>query len=114
MVPFMSRRFANLSERQMQKALAEGKLSNLEGQGKPLPDRPEAALVDPGEAIGYRMMHEHGALPQEIALRKALDAAQAAYRQASGDTAKRDAMARIAHLQMKLAIAQEARRKFMR
>jgi len=110
----MTRGFDKLSERQMQKALAEGKLSGLTGEGKPLPDRPEAALVDPGEAVGYRIMHEHGALPEEITLRKALDAAKAAWREAQGDAAKRDAMAKIAELQMKLSIAEDARKKFMR
>ena len=98
----------------MQKALAEGKLSGLKGEGEPLPDRPEAALVDLGEAVGYRIMHEHGALPEEISLRKALDAAKAAYADAQGDAEKRAAMAKIAELQMKLSIAVEARKTFMR
>jgi hypothetical protein len=110
----MTRAFDKLSERQVQKALAEGKLSGLKGEGKPLPVRPEAALVDPGEAVGYRIMHEHGALPEEITLRKALDAANAEWRAAEGDAAKRAAMARIAELQMKLSIAQDARKRFMR
>ena len=109
----MSGRFDKLAERQMKKALAEGRLSGLEGEGKPLPERPEAALVDPGEAVGYRIMHEHGALPQEIELRKAVEAAKAAYAAAGGDADRRAAMARIAELQMKLAIAEEARKRFM-
>lgn len=110
----MTRAFDKLSERQMQKALAEGKLSGLKGEGKPLPDRPEAALVDPGEAVGYRIMHEHGALPEEITLRKALDAAKVAWRAAVGDEDKRAAMAKIAELQMHLSIAEDARKRFMR
>ncbi|MDG4647385.1 DUF1992 domain-containing protein [Roseibacterium sp. SDUM158017] len=68
----MTNRWDRLAERRMRKALAEGKLSGLAGEGRPLPERPEDAFVDPGEAVGYRIMHEHGALPEEIALRKAV------------------------------------------
>jgi hypothetical protein len=110
----MADRWDKLAERQMQKALAERKLSGLEGEGKPLRDRPEEAFVDPGEAVGYRIMHEHGALPEEIELRKAVDAAKAAYSEAKTEDEKRKAMARIAELQMKLSIAEEARKRFMR
>jgi hypothetical protein len=110
----MTDRWDKLAERQMQKALAEGKLSRLEGEGRPLRDRPEDAFVDPGEAVGYRIMHEHGALPEEIELRKAVEAAKADYARAEGDEHRRRAMARIAELQMKLSIAEEARKRFMR
>ena len=109
----MSRWFERLAERRMQKARAEGKLSGLEGEGKPLPAHPEAALVDPGEAVGYRIMAEHGALPEEIRLKKELSAAKAAYAASTSDAEKRAAMARIAELDMKLSIAAEARKRFM-
>ncbi|MBF9058153.1 DUF1992 domain-containing protein [Rhodobacterales bacterium HKCCSP123] len=110
----MSHWFERLAERRMLKAGAEGKLSGLEGEGKPLPRHPEAAFVDPGEAVGYRIMAEHGALPEEVQFRKALAAAKAAYAAAEGDEARRAAMSEIAEVQMKLSIAEEARRKFMR
>lgn len=98
----------------MRKAEAEGQLSGLEGEGKPLPAHPEEAFVSAGEAVGYRMMAEHGALPEEIELRRQIDAAKSAYAGAVGEAGKRTAMARLADLQMKLAITEEARRKFMR
>lgn len=110
----MSHWFERLAERRMLKARAEGKLSGLAGEGKPLPRHPEAAFVDPGEAVGYRIMAEHGALPEEVQLRKALAVAKAAYAAAEGAEAKRKAMAEIAEAQLKLSIAEEARRKFMR
>ena len=109
----MSHWFEKLAERQMLKAGAEGKLSGLEGEGKPLPDHPEAALVDAGEAVGYRIMAEHGALPEEIRLRKERDAAKAAYACAPA-AGKKAAMARLAEAEMKLSIASEARKRFMR
>ena len=98
----------------MLKARAEGKLSGLAGEGKPLPEHPEAPFVDAGEAVGYRIMAEHGALPEGVGLRKALEAAKADYARTKTAEDKRAAMAKIAELDMKLSIAVEARRKFMR
>lgn len=114
MLPIMSRWLERLAERRMLKARAEGKLSGLAGEGKPLPEHPEAPFVDAGEAVGYRIMAEHGALPEEVGLRKALEAANADYALTKTEADKRTAMAKIAELDMKLSIAVEARRKFMR
>lgn len=102
-----------LGERQILKAQAEGKLKNLKGEGRPLPSRPGDAFVDAGEAAGNRIMAEAGALPEEIALRKALEAAIADYAALADPAERKRQMARIAELQMKLSIAEEARRKFM-
>ena len=112
----MSRQFDRLVERQILKARAEGKLDGLDGEGKPLPDHPEAALADPATAAGLRIMAEAGVLPEEITLKKAMDAARVAYARltdADADT-KKAAMAEIARLELKRAIAVEARRKFLR
>jgi hypothetical protein len=108
----MSTWFERLAERRMLKARAEGQLQGLAGEGAPLPKRPEAALVDPGEAVGFRIMAEHGAVPEEIALKRELAEAKAAYA-AAGEGDKRALMARIAELDMKIAIAIEARKRFM-
>ena len=56
MLPIMSRWLERLAERRMLKARAEGKLSGLAGEGKPLPEHPEAPFVDAGEAVGHRIM----------------------------------------------------------
>ena len=102
-----------LVERQILKAQAEGKLSGLDGEGKPLPAHPEEAHVDPAEAAGFRIMAEAGAVPEEIALARAVEEAKAAYRAARGTDGEKAAMARVADLQMKHAIARDARRKFL-
>jgi len=103
-----------IAERRMRKALAEGKLSGLAGEGKPLPDRPEAAFVDAGTAVGFRLMAEAGVIPEEIAIRKQV-AAQAAHLATLTDPAARKAaMAELARLQLRQAIAEEARANFMR
>jgi hypothetical protein len=79
-----------------------------------LPDHPEAAFVDPGEAVGFRIMAEHGALPEEITLKKQLAEAKADYAAAKDNASRRAAMIRIAELDMKISIAMDARRRFMR
>lgn len=109
----MSRSLERLVERQIQKALAEGKLRNLKGEGQPLPDRSGEAFTDMATAVSVRMMAEAGALPEEFKIRKLLDAAKHSYRTAEDDDAKRVAMALIADLEQRYNIAVEARRRFM-
>lgn len=107
-------KFTKLTEAQIRKAEMEGQFDNLSGAGKPLPDRPGDALLDAGEAVGFRMMAEAGALPQEIALKAELDEARAAWQAETDETRKKAAMARIATLQMRYEIARDARRKFLK
>jgi hypothetical protein len=66
----LARWLDRIAERWMRKAEAEGKLSDLAGEGAPLPDLPGDAFVDPGDAIGFRIMAEAGVLPEEIVLTK--------------------------------------------
>jgi hypothetical protein len=105
---------SRLAERQMQKARLKGQLQNLEGEGKPLPDRPGDAFVSAGDAVGFRIMAEAGVLPEEITLKK-LVAAQRAHLATLTDEARRkEAMSELARLEMLQAIAEESRRKFLR
>ena len=110
----MTARFQRLVEQQIAAAAARGELRNLAGEGKPLPAHPEQAVTDPATLIGFRIMAEAGALPEEITLRKSLDVARAAYAELTDPTEKKEAMKVISDLMMRHAIAQEARRKFMR
>lgn len=103
-----------IAERWMLKARAEGKLSGLKGEGKPLPDRTRDAYVDPGEAVGFRIMAEAGALPEEITLAKQIATQQSHLGTLSDPAARKAAMQVLADLQMKHAMAQEARRKFFK
>lgn len=106
--------WSRLTEAQIRKAEAEGKLRGLAGEGKPLPMRPGDALIDPGDAVGFRIMAEAGALPREIVLKAELDAALAAWRAATDPGEKKRLMARIADVQVRYEIARDARRKFLR
>lgn len=107
------RAFRELIERQILKAKAEGKLDGLEGEGKPLPQHPEEAVVDPAMAAGVRIMAEAGALPEEFGLKDQLAAARKAWQEATGAAEKKALMAKIADLEMRYNIARDARRKFM-
>jgi len=105
---------SRLVERRILAARAKGALEGLEGEGKPLPDRPGDAFVDPGEAAGFRIMAEAGALPEEIRLKKRIEAARADLAAITDPAARRAAQRDLADLTMRLAMAEEARRKFLR
>ena len=109
----MANSFDRLVERQIQKALAEGKLQGLEGEGKPLPDRSGEASADMATAVAVRIMAEAGELPEEFKIKKLLNAAKTAYQDAEDEESKRVAMALIADLQQRYHIAVEARKRFM-
>lgn len=105
---------SRLAERQIQKARLKGQLRNLEGEGKPLPDRTGDAFVSAGDAVGFRIMAEAGVLPGEIRLKQQVAAARERLAGLQDEAARKAAMAEIARLEMLQAIAEEARRKFLR
>ena len=109
----MSQSLGRLVERQIQKALAEGKLQGLEGEGKPLPDRSGEAFSDMATAVAVRIMAEAGTLPEEFKIKKLLEAARENYQAAKTEDEKHVAMALIAELEQRYNIAVEARRSFM-
>jgi len=103
-----------LTERRIAKARAEGKLSGLQGEGKPLPDRPGDAFVSPGDAMGFRIMAEAGVLPEEITLKKQVEAQRALLATLTDEDQRKSAMAELGRLMMLQAIAEESRRKFLK
>ena len=104
--------FSRLVERRMKKAVVEGQLQGLSGEGEPLPDRTGDAFVDPGLAAGYRIMSENGVVPEEFRIKKEIEAHKAEMAKISDPAERKKAMAKLADLDMKLGIAIEARRKF--
>lgn len=103
-----------VAERRMLKALAEGKLSGLQGEGKPLPDHPGDAFISPGDAVGFRIMAEAGVLPEEIVLKKQAEVLRAHLATLTDPEAQKAVMAELAHIEMRRAIAEDARRKFLK
>jgi hypothetical protein len=106
--------FGRLVERRILKTQAEGGLEGLEGEGKPLSDRSGEAHLDAGEAAGFRIMAQAGALPEEIVLKKQVAAVRDALARLTDLDERRAAQARLAELEMKQAMAEEARRRFLR
>jgi hypothetical protein len=102
-------RFDRLAEHQIAKAQAEGQLDNLRGKGAPLPRSPGSG--DAG-AVGFRIMSESGTLPEEVNLRKAVERQRAVLQQTSDAEDRRREMRVLSDLQMRLAIQEEARRRF--
>lgn len=107
-------RWNRIAETRMRKAAHEGQLTGLAGEGKPLPHRPEEALVDIGEAVGARIMAEAGALPREVTLKKRMDAVQAELAIETDPARRKALMAELADVQMRHSMEAEARRKFLR
>ncbi len=105
-------RWDKIAERRMLKATRDGTLERLEGEGKPLPDRPEAALIDSGTGVGHRIMAEAGALPREIELKKKMDALREALAGTEDPVARKALMTELSEVQMRHAMEAEARRKF--
>lgn len=105
---------SRLAERQIQKARLKGQLQGLAGEGKPLPDRPGDAFVLPGDALGFRIMAEAGVLPEEIVLKKAVAAQRAILAGLTDEGQRKLVMTKLAELEMRQAVAEEARRKFLR
>lgn len=105
---------SRLAERRMQAARLKGQLQGLAGEGKPLPDRTGDAFVTSGEALGFRIMAEAGVLPEEIVLKKAAQAQRDKLATLIDPAARAAAMAELAQIEMRQAMAEEARRAFLR
>lgn len=106
-------RLSRLTERRILKTLAEGGLQGLEGEGRLLPDRSGEACVDAGEAAGFRIMAEAGVLPEKIVLKKQVAAQRAVLLDLTDAKERKAAMAQLSDLEMRQAIAEEARRRFL-
>lgn len=109
----MMRAFRSLIERQIAKARLQGQFDDLPGAGKPLPRRPEEAMVDPAHAAGFRIMAQAGVVPEEIEIRKRLDAARARLAALPDGPERKAAMSEVADLELRYNIAREARKKFL-
>ncbi len=101
--------FTRLAERRILAAQAEGKLEHLEGEGKPLPARPETPFVDPLEAVGMKLMAEAGFMPREVELAKEIEATRKAYRESHDPAVRAWLMQHLADLTTRHGIAREAR-----
>lgn len=105
---------SRLAERRMQAARLKGQLQGLAGEGQPLPDRTGDAFVSPGDAVGFRIMAEAGVLPEEITLKKQAQAQREKLATLTDEMERKAALAELARLEMRQAMAEEARRAFLK
>ena len=105
---------SRMAERQMTKARLQGQLQGLAGEGHPLPDRIGDAFVSHGDAIGFRIMAEAGVLPEEITYKKQAIALRATLATLTDAQAIKAAMAELARVEMRQAMAEDARRAFLK
>lgn len=98
----------DIAEARMKRAEADGAFRDLKGAGKPLPRRTDG---NHAEEIGYRIMAEAGAVPEEIRLRNAVEAQRKVLAATVDSAERKHGMAKLADLEMRLAIQEEARRR---
>lgn len=103
-------KWRTLVENQINKAKAQGQLEGLKGEGKPLPSRQGGDIVSAGLGI----MADAGVLPKEIVLKKDVAAQQKVLKKITDPAERKTEMRKLAELQMRLSIQQEARQKFYR
>ncbi len=105
---------SRLAERRMQAARLKGQLQGLAGEGQPLPDHTGDAFVSPGDVVGFRIMAEAGVLPEEITLKKQAQAQREKLATLTDEMERKAALAELARLEMRQAMAEEARRAFLK
>ena len=100
-----------LAERLIGRAEAEGALTGLAGEGRPLAAPEGGAHVDAIEAAGFRIMAREGALPPEVILARQAQALRAELAATEGEDARKALMGRLADVEMRRAMRMEARRR---
>ncbi len=103
----MSHPLSFLVDNAIRAAEADGAFENLPGAGKPL-----ANLDAPGNAVIDRMLKEAKAKPPVVVFKEKIIACQERLRELHDPDARKAEMRRLADLQTRLAIEQEALRRF--
>ncbi|MEM8822741.1 MAG: DUF1992 domain-containing protein [Pseudomonadota bacterium] len=106
-------RWDRLAERRIQAARMKGDLDGLAGEGAPMPDRSGEAHLSAGDAAGMRIMAEAGVVPDEIGLKRELDALRAEFAKADG-VARAKLMSHIAEAELRWNVARESRKRFLK
>ena len=105
----MALNLKNLAEQQIKKAQAEGQLDKLAGAGKPLASQ---NLEGSSDNTGFRIMAEAGVLPKEIELQKAIGVQRDILKATIDPIKRKQEMQKLADIELRLSIEQEARRKY--
>jgi len=103
----MSHPLNSVIDRVLVRAAANGELNDLEGAGKPLPNR-----GNPRDAVLNRLMTETRVKPAAVTLMEQISASQARLKALTNPAKRRAEMKVLADLQMRLAMEKEACRRF--
>ena len=98
---------SNLTDQIVENAERRGDFKDLPGAGKPLPH-----LDDPQNAVLARMMKEADAKSPVVIQRQQILESSEKLKTLTDPAARKNEMARLSELQMKLAIEMEAFRKY--
>lgn len=99
--------FERIALRRIDAAAARGELNGLAGEGKPLdPER----LRESADDVLHRMMADAGVVPAEVSLAREIEARRAVLEQIEDPAERRAVQRQIGLLELKRAIAQDARR----
>ncbi len=104
-------KFDKLAEARIKQAERSGKLSGLVGEGKPLKASTSDGSV---EAFGYGAMAGEGVLPEEIETKKLIAKQKEVLQNIADPDTRKLEMKKLADLQMRLSMQEEARRKYFR
>ena len=88
--------FNKPAEQAITRARAQGQLSGLPGESKPLPDHPGDAFISAGDAVGFRIMAKAGVLREEFPLIKQAIALRAHLATLTDNAARKATMADLA------------------
>jgi hypothetical protein len=82
----------------------EGAFDNLPGAGKPLP-----ACDDPENAVFHRILKDNGAVPEAVALSRALADLRAEFVETADRTKRREMIQQMSLLETKLELARKSK-----
>ena len=103
----MSNPFSFLVDNAIRAAEARGEFANLPGSGKPLPP-----IDQPKDAVMNRILRESKAKPPLVIFNQKIAASHAHLRTLSDPDERKAEMRKLADLQTRLAIEQEACRRY--
>jgi DnaJ-like protein len=100
--------FELIAEQKLEEAVRAGQLDNLPGAGKPL-DLDDDALIAPELRMAHRVLKNAGLLPPEVELRREITDLHALLATLDDDAARRQALTRLALLELRLESSGRAR-----
>jgi len=100
--------FEIIAEQKLEEAARNGEFDNLPGAGTPL-NLDDDALIAPELRMAHRVLKHAGLVPPEVELRREISEVHALVAALDDDVARRQALTRLALLELKLEAAGRSR-----